>query len=166
MSEAKLQETREIKLKVLDIMEETINSKLGIISKIDGKMWILVWFYFLAFIQIVDYIKDYRLRLFIFYLIFFGGATYYLVKNFWLKDIKHLHPDLEIYLTHTGSLTYEWKDWYIEALYSQYSKIEDSVENTLQQRRNDLKISIILFCISLLIFIISMLIKSPSPFRF
>jgi hypothetical protein len=152
-------------MQVLDIIKETIKTKLDTVSRIDGKMWILVWFYFLAFIEIVLYIKDYRPCLFLLYLISFGVATYFLVRNFWLRDIRHLHPDLEIYLNHTGKLTYDGQDWYIEALYSQYSKIEDSVEDTLQHRRDDLKISIILFCISLLIFVISISIKFPSHFH-
>ena len=101
MPEEKPQETREIKLKVLDMIKETIEAKLNTINKIDGKMGILVGFYFLAFIEIVWYIKDYKHYLFLLYIITFGVSTFFLVKNFWLKDIKHLHPDFGTYISHT-----------------------------------------------------------------
>ncbi len=147
----------EIKLKVLDIMKSNIDWMMWTINKIDSKVWILVGFYFLVFIEIVKYLESHRILFLSIYIILFSLSIYFLIKNFRLKNVKNLYPNLSTYIPYKEKLDYEW---YIDELWSQYMKIKENLNDSIRDRISDLRISIVLFCISISIFISVVLLNS------
>lgn len=141
-----------IQEKALGVLTNNISQMLQSLDKIDTQRGILVWFYFLAFVEIANQMKDTNKQLFIIYIIIFGVACWYLLKGFWLSQIKNLYPSIKGYFDGTENPT-EYK----QDIFDQYTLIKNDLKQEIANRREDIRMSIIWLCVSLWIFVISIL---------
>lgn len=142
-----MQESIDVQLKCIDIERKSIDERNKSLDKLDQKIGIFGWFYFLFFIESLKILRGMCFCIKILFIIVNVIGIIFLMKSFFIKKTKSQ------YFNVTHIVSYEKANYkkYIKDIHEDYIDIKEDLDVLIESRNRDFRTSIMFFWVGLLI---------------
>lgn len=149
-----MQENIDVQLKCIDIERKSIDERNVSLNKLDQKIGIFTWFYFLFFIESLNFLQWLCFCIKVLFVVLSIIGIVFLIKSFFVKRIKNQ------YFNMSHMISYDRANYkkYIKDIHADYWDIKKELDNLIKDRNEDFKISMLFFGIWFLIILFTFII--------
>lgn len=149
-----MKENIDVQLKCIDIERKSIDERNKSLTKLDQKIGVFAWFFFLFFVESLKIIWGMCFCIKLLFILVNIIGIMFLMKSFFIKKTKNQ------YFNVTHMIDYDKANYkkYIKDIHADYVDIKQDLDALIESRNRNFKTSIIFFWVGLLIILFAFII--------